>query len=60
MNLKSEEQAEDLLKAKVKFWEQFSALCNRHIKAFAEKYPGTENDITMILGELTSIYGRKE
>lgn len=42
-----------------RFWIEFSALCDKHIAEVTDRWPELEDYITMLLGEKTSIYGRK-
>jgi hypothetical protein len=54
----TEEEADFLYDLKARFWREFSDLCNRYI-AEAEAR-GLADEATMMLGESTSIYGRKQ
>lgn len=42
---------------KDRFWHEFSNLCNRYISAAKDRGLGAEAE--MMLGESTSIYGRR-
>jgi hypothetical protein len=42
-----------------RFWREFSDLCNRYIQEAVNRDPELEAYATMMLGESTSIYGRK-
>jgi hypothetical protein len=42
-----------------RFWHEFSDLCNRYIQEAKDHNPELEAYATMMLGESTSIYGRK-
>jgi hypothetical protein len=42
-----------------RFWHEFSDLCNRYIQEAVDRNPELEAYATMMLGESTSIYGRK-
>lgn len=52
----TEDELVEMAEAGDKFWFEFSALCNRYIKAAPEHL---KNDYVAFLGDKTSIYGRK-
>lgn len=52
----TEAELELLSDLKDKFWLEFSDLCNRYI---AMAPPHLKAHATMVLGDVTSIYGRK-
>jgi hypothetical protein len=53
----TEEELDFLHDLKNRFWREFSDLCNRYITEAAAR--GLAGEATMMLGESTSIYGRK-
>jgi hypothetical protein len=53
----TDEDLDFLYDLKARFWREFSDLCNRYIAEAAAR--GLEDEATMMLGESTSIYGRK-
>jgi hypothetical protein len=53
----TEEDLDFLTDLKNRFWREFSDLCNRYIAEAATR--SLADEATMMLGESTSIYGRK-
>jgi hypothetical protein len=53
----TDEELDFLYDLKERFWREFSDLCNRYIAE--AKARGLTDEATMMLGESTSIYGRR-
>jgi len=53
------EQLDYLTDLKNRFWVDFSDLCERYIAEVAATHPSLVDYATMMLGESTSIYGRR-
>lgn len=55
----TEDDLDYLTDLKNRFWDEFSDLCNRYIKEVEHFDPKLVDQATMMLGESTSIYGRR-
>lgn len=56
----TEEEHEFITDLKNRFWHEFSDLCNKYIKEARDKHPEIADHAVMMLGESTSIYGRRQ